>query len=395
MAGPIGVAAVLIGVGIGCTQSRPTQSQAQLLATRNTLDEQLRSDTRAVTAQLIRRAKGQYDEYKAGKRPAPPVIDVLIISGGGDWGAFGAGFLKGWGRVPKTDPLAKPDFAAVTGVSTGALIAPFAFLADDASVDRVVQLYRNPMPDWVQKRGPFYFLPTNISLMEVPGLEREVRDAFNEDTIKRIEQAGADGRILAVSTTNIDDGSPRVFELVGEARRARQTGDFERIRNVVLASAGIPGAFPYRMIDNQMYVDGGVTGNIIYGGRFSEEDTLAPQWKKTYPDLPTPKIRFWVIFNNQFRPPPQVTDPSWMSVVTRSLETSTRASTLTAIRHLVAMSQVAEFKWQADVQVRLVSIPGQWTPPTSTPFDKTTMNQLADLGERMGADPRTWNVALP
>ena len=73
----------------------------------------------------------------------------------------------------------------------------------------------------------------------------------------------------------------------------------------MLASAGIPGAFPFRMIDEELYVDGGVTGNIIYGGRIAEEDSLPALWQKTYPNHPDPKFRFWVIFNNQFRPVPQ------------------------------------------------------------------------------------------
>jgi hypothetical protein len=98
----------------------------------------------------------------------PPVIDILVVSGGGDWGAFGAGFLKGWGRVPP-GPMARPQFDIVTGVSTGALIAPFAFLGTDDAIERIVQLYRYPKPDWVKQRGFLYFLPNHISFAEVPG----------------------------------------------------------------------------------------------------------------------------------------------------------------------------------------------------------------------------------
>ena len=68
--------------------------------------------------------------------------DILVISGGGDWGAFGAGVPKGWRRV--TGEFARPHFDVVTGVSTGELIAPFAFLGDEASIDRILQMYRNP-----------------------------------------------------------------------------------------------------------------------------------------------------------------------------------------------------------------------------------------------------------
>jgi hypothetical protein len=102
-----------------------------------------------------------------------------------------------------------------------------------------------------------------------------------------------------------------------------------------------------------------------------------------------------VLFNNQFRPLPQVTEPKWVNVITRSMETTSRAATLTQIRHLVAMSQVAELKYHADVQVRIASIPGQWMPPKPGSFQKETMNELVDLGERMGADPMSWQTALP
>ena len=120
-----------------------------------------------------------------------------------------------------------------------------------------------------------------------------------------------------------------MFDLVEEARRAADSGQLERIYNIVLASAGIPGAFPFRMIDQELYVDGGVTGNIIYGGRFAEDDSLPGLWQKAYPNLPMLKFRYWVIFNNQFRPPPRATPPNWVAVIQRSLRTATRASTAT------------------------------------------------------------------
>jgi patatin-like phospholipase len=293
--------------------------------------------------------------------------------------------------VPAQHPLAKPEFDAVTGVSTGTLIAPFAFLGDAQSIDDIANLYRNPEVDWVKQRGLLYFLPDNISFAEVPGLEREMRKHITLDMVRRIAKAGADGRLLLVNTTNLDDAASRVFDLVAESQRAADSGQLERIHNIMLASAGIPGAFPFRMIDQQLYVDGGVTGNIIYGGRRAEEDTLPAIWQEEYPNLPIPKMRFWVIFNNQFRPVPQVTEPKWTAVVQRSLETATRASTATAVRHLFAMAEVTRLKRKADVEMRIVSIPGHWAPPLPGVFIKETMNNLADLGERMGADPASWS----
>jgi predicted acylesterase/phospholipase RssA len=163
----------------------------------------------------------------------------------------------------------------------------------------------------------------------------------------------------------------------------------------MLASAGIPGAFPFRMIDEELYVDGGVTGNIVYGGRGGEENTVLAMWQNAYPNLPIPKIRMWVIFNNQFPPLPEVTPPNWPAVIQRSLETATRALTATAVRHLYAMAEIARLKRKAEAKVRIVSIPGDWYPPVAGTFVKETMNNLVDLGEKMGADPSSWSTSPP
>jgi Patatin-like phospholipase len=385
---------LLLG-GCGPAMTRPQVTQQDLLKARTTADEESVAIGRKFLGRLIERTKAEYDRYTAVGRKEPPVIDILIISGGGDWGAFGAGFLQGWQKVPAGHPLAKPAFDAVTGVSTGTLIAPFAFLGDEQSIDEIVNLYRNPEPDWVKQRGVLYFLPDNISFAEVPGLEREMRKHITLDMLRRIAQTGADGRLLAVNTTDLDTGTSRVFDLVTEAQRAVDSGQVDRIHNIMLASAGIPGAFPFRIIDDQLYVDGGVTGNIIYGGRIAEEDSLPALWQKAYPNLPIPKFRFWVIFNNQFRPVPQVTAPNWVAVIQRSLETSTRAATATAIRHLFEMAEIWRLKRKADVEVRVVSIPGDWFPPVPGVFIKESMNNLADLGEKMGADPASWGNEPP
>ena len=110
-------------------------------------------------------------------------------------------------------------------------------------------------------------------------------------------------------------------------------------------------------------------------------------WHNAYPDLPIPKLRFWVIFNNQFRPVPLVTPPNWFAVIQRSLDTATRASTCTAVRHLFALAEIARLKHKAEVEVRMVSIPADWSPPVAGVFVKETMNNLVNLGEKMGADP--------
>ena len=379
----------------GESQTRPRVTHQDLLQIRDASDTQSEAEIRTVHGRLLERIKTEYDQYIAGRRKEPAMIDILVISSGGDYGAFGAGFLKGWQKVPPEHPMAKPEFDAVTGVSAGTLIAPFAFLGDEHSIDRIVNIFRNPQKDWVKQRGLLYFLPDNISFAEVPGLERVIRDTLTMEMLRRIAKAGADGRILAVNTTNIDEGTSRVFNLVAEAQRAVDSGQLDRFHNIMLASAGIPGVFPHRMIDGEIYVDGGVTGNIIYGGQGAEDDKIPARWQEAYPNLPIPKIRMWVIFNNQFRPLPEVTAPNWLAVVRRSLETATRASTATAVRHLYAMAEIARLKRKAEVEVHIVSIPGDWHPPVAGTFANETMNSLADLGEKMGADPSSWSTSPP
>src|SRR5262245_37747258 len=229
-----------LGVVIaGCSSlERPARPLPELLQLRQTTDAQFTEDRRALVGRVVTRMKAQYDAYQAGRVPTPPVLNILIVSGGGDWGAFGAGFLKGWGRVP-AGPMARPEFDIVTGVSTGALIAPFAFIGTEDALDRVVHLYRNPKKDWVKQRWPLYFLPNNISFAEVPGLEREMREQLDSGMMQQVANAGKDGRALLVNTTNVDDGGQRVWDVVAEAQQAIATGNGDRVHRILLASAGI------------------------------------------------------------------------------------------------------------------------------------------------------------
>lgn len=386
------VVVVLLGSLIGCAGSRPAKSQADLLALRDKNDQQLVTEGQTLFHRILEHAKAKSDAAKAKSQPA--TLDFLIISGGGDWGAFGAGVLKGWGTI-QTGEMTRPQFDIVTGVSTGALIAPFAFVGTDESIERVNNLYRNPKKDWVKQRWPLYFLPTNISFAEVPGLERELKENVDMEIVSSIANDSKTGRVVVMNTTNVDDGTMHVWDVGMESERAVRENNLDRVHTIMLASSGIPAAFPYREIDGEMYVDGGITGNILYGGRMKETDTLPAMWQKAYPDTPMPKIRYWIIFNNQIRPLPQVTAPTWTAIVSRSLEMGTRSATVTSMRHLFAMSEIAKLKHNADIEIRIMAVPGDWVPPKPGIFIKETMNALADMGEKMGADPSSWQTEVP
>jgi hypothetical protein len=373
---------------------RLPRTKAELVSARNIGEDKSAAENRALIIRNVARIKAEYDDYIAGRAVNPPIFDFLILSGGGDWGAFGAGVLKGWGRVPPGS-MARPLFDAVTGVSTGALIAPFAFLNDEASIDRIVELYRNPQPDWMQPRGLLTFLTGGASYADTPGLERDIRTTLDLSMMRQLVEAGEDGRVLAVNTSNLDFGEMRVWDLVAEAQRALETGNRERVHSILLASAAIPGAFPPRVIDGNLYVDGAITGNVLYGARIPEEDSFVAVWKREYPKTPVPKIRYWLIFNNQRRPPPEVVQPKWTSVLRRSTVASTRTATINSIRHLFALAEVSRLKHSADIEVRFMAVPDDWAPSLADIFVKEVMNDLADMGERMGADPSNWQEKSP
>ena len=338
-------------------------------------------------------------EAKAGSSRDPArgqqfTIDFLVISGGGDWGAFGAGVLKGWGKAK--GELARPQFDMVTGVSTGALIAPFAFLGDEQSIERIVQLYRNPYTDIATSRNALFFLPSNPSFFVLPGLERQLQATVDRAMLERLAAEQASGRVLLVNTTNIDLGDNRVWDLVAEARKALAKNDTSQLHGVMLASAGIPGIFPARGIGDYLYVDGAITGNIVYTGesRGSDKGVLA-RWKATHPGAPMPRVRYWVIFNNQLRFPPEIIRNRWPDLINRATIISTQTSTVNALRHLYSLAEIERLRRGFDMQVRLISVPEDWVPSRPGTFVKEVMNELADLGERMGADPASWRTESP
>jgi Patatin-like phospholipase len=393
---PLLAAMTLSGaLAAGCAgpPPRPDRPLSELVAARQAIDAAREKGTDELMAMFVDRARAKAFAAARDAGKAPPTMDLLVISGGGDWGAFGAGVLKGWGRV--TGELARPQFDVVTGVSTGAMIAPFAFLGDDESIERIVRLYRNPQSDWATSRGALFFLPNNPSFYALPGLEREMRAALDGRMLERIASENETGRVLLVNTTNVDLGDMHPWNIVAEARTALATRNEEHVYKILLASAGIPAVFPARGIADYLYVDGAITGNILYGGRVRDESSFPEQWRAAYPKSPMPRVRYWVIFNNQFRFPPQVIQDRWPEVMTRATIMSTQTSTINSMRHLYAKAEIARLKYGADVEVRVMAVPESWVPPKPGTFQREVMNELVDLGEKMGADPASWRTESP
>jgi len=376
----------------GCVSANPRISEAEpVLLTRRAEIEKVQS--RLLLETVERLAKRSAD--KSAHIQGQVTLDLLAMSGGGDYGAFGAGFLVGWGQA-KDASSRRPDFDAVTGVSTGALLAAFAFLGTDQSYQAIEDFYRHPKKDWVKSRGLLFFLPARPSFMNIDGLEREIQQAVNADMVQALAAQASRGRCLLIAATNLDYGTQFFWDLGAEATKARETGEMDRIHRILLASAAIPAVFPPVAIDGSYYADGGVTANVLLRLDPDAPEGLIKLWKRKYPSLPLPRCRYWVIINNQLNQPPKTVQPKWPAVMAPSMSTSIRSATVAEVRWLAAQASYANEAYGADIEVRVVAIPDDWRAPVAGDFKRETMESLADLGRRLGAEPASWQLwAVP
>lgn len=193
-----------------------------------------------------------------------PPANLLAVSGGGDKGAFGAGLLNGW-----TAAGTRPEFKAVTGVSTGALIAPFAFLGPE--YDPILKdVYTSISPDDILSARSFIAAIDNDGLADNTPLWNLISEHVDETLLARIAEEHNKGRTLLVATTDLDARQPVVWNM-GNIAASGAPNALELFRQILLASAAIPGAFPPTMfrveVDGreyqEMHVDGGASAQVF------------------------------------------------------------------------------------------------------------------------------------
>lgn len=382
--------AVISTLGLaGCSGPKRTElTEAQLQARAAADMQEMGKSFHASVGKLISRI-----EAKGAEPGSEPTLNVLAISGGGDYGAFGAGFLVGWGTVAD-GPMHRPEFDAVTGVSTGALIAPFAFIGTEQAYQRVEEFYRNPKKDWLKERGLLFFLPSNPSFVTIPGLERDIRNEVNEQFVAKLAEESRKGKILAIGTTDLDLGRQRFWEVGAIAEAALAEGDPSRVERILLASSAVPAAFPPIEIGDSVYGDGCVTANVFLRLDDKNPSSLIPRWKAAHPDKPLPKVRYWIIINNQLNHIPKTVQLEWPAIIGPALETAVRFATLAEVRWLSAEAEYVNAVYGTDIEVRVVGVPNDWRPPVEGSFKEETMRSLADLGRKHGADPKSWNLMV-
>ncbi len=191
-----------------------------------------------------------------------PELDVLVLSGGGADGAFGAGVLVGWSEAG-----GRPRFDVVTGVSTGALMATLVFLGPEYELDPEGRLHEREFGRHLQEEGHQGVF--SDSLLDYTPLKDKVEDIITDDLLDRVAEEHRAGRRLYVATTNLDSGEMVVWDMGYIA----SSGHPERVKiyqQVLLASAAVPGLFKPVYIRpsetskaRQMHVDGAVKAPVL------------------------------------------------------------------------------------------------------------------------------------
>jgi len=214
------------------------------------------------------------DEIAAKQKAAglsPDLRNFLTLSGGGSNGAFGAGLLAGW-----TKTGTRPEFTVVTGVSTGSLIAPFAFLGP-AYDDVLTEAYTQLTSDAIFRRKHVLRILRSTSATDNTPLRQLVARYVDDRIVAAIAVQNSRGRKLLVGTTNLDAGRPVVWD-IGAIAASGVPGRTQLIQDILVASSAIPGVFPpvkIKVVANgqtfdEMHVDGGTSNQaFLFPANFS------------------------------------------------------------------------------------------------------------------------------
>ena len=334
-----------------------------------------------------------YDE-RTGIR-LTDTADYLAISGGGENGAYGAGILTAW-----TETGSRPTFKAVTGVSTGALIAPFAFLgpAYDAQLERFYTTIEQS--DVMISRGLITAVLSD-SLYDPSPLLRTIRSVMTPDTVAAIGQEYSEkGRLFFVSTANLDVPVGVLWNIGSIAASGNRDAP-ELIAKILLASASIPGAFPPVMIDasagiehfQEMHVDGGTVAQVVfYPPSFSGKEllpTVGNDADYLGQVILKRKRRLYVIRNSRPGSDLETVDRSTLKIAGRAISTLISTQGIGDLYQLYAIAQ------RDHIDYNVTYIPVSFSEKLRQPFERQYMNKLYQLGRETMKAGRAWSKYPP
>ncbi|MBO9707069.1 MAG: patatin-like phospholipase family protein [Caulobacter sp.] len=313
-------------------------------------------------------------------------LNILALSGGAAGGAFGAGALVGLTKAGM-----RPEFAIVTGVSTGALIAPFAFLGsewDDRLADAYLGGHASELLSF-KRLAP----ALSASLLRGEALDNLVAPFVDEAMIRAVAHEHARGRRLLIATTNLDSQKATIWDMGEIASRGGEAAE-RLFRDILVASATLPGLFPPKLIDvevpdgeggvvrhQEMHVDGGVAAPL-----FLMPDALL-RWRDLGARLR--RGRVYVIFNTVLDPSPRTTQPGVASIMGRSFETMLRFS------YRQALSVAAGFCARHNLPLWVASIPTSLENFNMMKFETASMKRTFDDGEALALSGQLWSTPTP
>jgi hypothetical protein len=319
----------------------------------------------------------------AGGRPR---VDYLALSGGAEDGAFGAGLLVGWSK--RGD---RPDFEVVTGVSAGALIAPYAYLGP-AYDPQLIEIWTNFTSGSVATPQILAGLLGAEALADSTPLRNLIAKHLDRKMLARIAAEYRNGRLLLVGTTNLD-AQRQVIWNMGEIAIAaeRDPEAVELFRDVLLASASLPGIFPPvhikvrvgNQVYEEMHVDGGPTRQVFLApAQFSLKT-----FDKLYAKPPLRTV--YVVRNGKIGPEYEAVSPNVLAISARSLFTLTKHQGFGDINQIFSMTE------RDKAQFRLASIPASFNVKSEKSFDPVYMKALFDVGHRLGYQGDAWARTPP
>jgi hypothetical protein len=315
-----------------------------------------------------------------------PRFQLLGVSGGGEDGAFGAGLLCGW-----TAHGSRPEFELVTGVSTGALTAPFAFLGPDWD-GPLRSVYTDITPDDVLRSRGLLAAIFNDALADSAPLFRTISRHLDERMLAAIARGHEAGRLLLIGSTNLDAQLPVIWN-VGAIAASGHPQALDLVRRILLASAAIPGAFPPVMFDvavngvahQEMHVDGGAFSQVfLYPRQVTER--RRERLRRHQPVVPASA---WIIRNGRL-------DAQWAAVDRRAMSIAGRAiSTMIASSGYNDVVRIWNTTQRDGIDYNLAFIPRDFTATYSQPFEQAYMRALFDFGFERARHGYDWAKQPP
>jgi predicted acylesterase/phospholipase RssA len=304
-------------------------------------------------------------------------LDILALSGGGASGAFGAGTLVGLSRG-----RARPRFELVTGVSTGALIAPFAFLGQAWDPELTHAFAGGPSQGLMQRRGLEMLF--GASFYEGEPLKRLVEGFVDDRMIQEVVRETAKGRLLLIATTDLDRSETVVWNLglvaAAGGERARTL-----FRDILVASASVPGVFPPVMISvgdaagavyEEMHVDGGATVPFF----------IAPEAVLVAPGKPLDAGggNIFVVVNSELNVVTRTTPVNTLSIVERAFSSALSHASRTAL------AQNAAYAQKLGMSFRYTAIPSNDGFAGFLDFEPEKMRAVFDYASSCAARGQIW-----